>query len=153
MSVQFEDERTVRRQSQEILQIEKIFEERRAQNEIVAYAPFVPDGSNSKATMLLEFPDPHERRRELARMVGAEERRFVEVEEHDRVYAIADEHLGRESEARTSSVHCVRFDFKPAMSLAIRAGAVVKLGCDHMHYPAHVQIDTDTLASLAGDFR
>jgi hypothetical protein len=153
MTLQFEDERTIRRQIQEMLHIEKIFDEEGIQSEIDAYAPLVPDGSNWKATVLIEYPDPHERKRELARLIGVEDRLFVEVEGHDRVYAIADEDLDRENDEKTSSVHFARFEFTPAQRAAIRAGAAVKLGCDHRHYPAHVQIAPDTLAALAGDLR
>ena len=153
MTLQFEDERTILRQIQEMLHIEKIFDEDGIQSEIDAYAPLVPDGSNWKATMLLEYPDPHERKRELARLIGVEDRMFVEVEGHPRVYAIADEDLDRENAEKTSSVHFVRFEFGAAQKQAILAGAAVKLGCDHTHYPAHVQIAPETLASLAGDLR
>ena len=153
MTLQFEDEHTIRRQIQDMLHIEKIFDEDGIQSEIDAYAPLVPDGSNWKATMLLEYPDPHERKRELARLIGVEDRMFVEVEGHARVYAIADEDLDRENDVKTSSVHFVRFEFSAAMREAIRAGAAVKLGCDHTNYPAHVQIAPETLASLAGDLK
>ena len=153
MTLQFEDEQTIRRQIQEMLHIEKIFDEDGIQAEIDAYAPLVPDGSNWKATMLIEYPDAHERKRELARLIGVEDRLFVEVEGHARVYAIADEDLERENDEKTSSVHFVRFEFSPTQRDAIRAGAAVKLGCDHTNYPAHVQIGAETLASLAGDLR
>ena len=153
VSVQFEDEQTVRRQIQEMLHIEKIFDEEGIQSEIDVYAPLVPDGSNWKATMLIEYPDPHERKRELARLIGIEDRMFVEVEGHPRSYAVADEDLDRENDEKTSSVHFLRFDFLPAAREAVRAGAAVKLGCDHSNYPAHVQIADATLSSLAGDLR
>ncbi|MDN3920266.1 DUF3501 family protein [Roseateles violae] len=151
INLQFEDEQTVRYQIQEMLRIEKIFEEEGIQGEIEAYAPLVPDGTNWKATLLIEYPDPNERRRELSRLIGVEDRMFVEVEGHARVYAIADEDLERDNEEKTSAVHFVRFEFTPAMRLAVRAGAAVKLGCDHPNYPAHTRIDEDTLACLAGD--
>ena len=153
VTLQFEDERTIRRQIQEMLHIEKIFDEDGIQSEIDAYAALVPDGSNWKATMLIEYPDVHERKRELARLIGIEDRMFVEVEGHARVYAIADEDLDRETDEKTSAVHFVRFEFSPAQRDAILAGAAVKLGCDHTHYPAHVTIAAETLASLAGDLR
>ena len=153
VTLQFEDEQTIRRQIQEMLHIEKIFDEEGIQGEIEAYAPLVPDGSNWKATLLIEYPDPHERKRELARLIGVEDRMFVEVEGQPRVYAIADEDLERENDEKTSAVHFVRFEFTPAMREAIRAGAQVKLGCDHTNYPAHVVIAPETLASLAGDLR
>jgi len=153
VTLQFEDERTIRRQIQEMLHIEKIFDEDGIQGEIDAYAALVPDGGNWKATMLIEYPDAHERKRELARLIGVEDRLFVEVEGHARVYAIADEDLERENDEKTSAVHFVRFEFNDAQRQAVRAGAAVKLGCDHRNYPAHVQIGAETLASLAGDLR
>ena len=153
ISVQFESELSMRYQIQEMLRIEKIFEEEGIQDEIDAYAPLVPDGSNWKATMMIEYPDINERRRELAKLIGVEDRLFVEVEGHGRVYAIADEDLDRETAEKTSAVHSVRFELTPAMCAAVKAGAAVKLGCDHTHYPSHVQITPETLASLAGDLR
>ena len=153
VSVQFEDEETIRRQIQEMLHIEKIFDEDGIQSEIDAYAPLIPDGTNWKATMLIEYPDVHERKRELARLIGIEDRMFVEVEGHARIYAIADEDLDRENDEKTSAVHFLRFEFPASAREAVRAGASVKLGCDHTNYPAHVVIAPETLASLAGDLR
>jgi Protein of unknown function (DUF3501) len=151
VNVQFESELTVRYQIQEMLRIEKIFEEEGIAHEVEAYAPLTPDGDNWKATMLIEYPDIHERKRELARLIGIEDHMFVEVEGHARVYAIADEDLDRENEEKTSAVHFLRFQFTPAMCAAIKAGAGVKLGCDHTHYPSHLTLTPETLASLAGD--
>jgi hypothetical protein len=151
ITLQFESETTIRYQVQEMLRIEKIFEEEGIEQEIAAYAPLMPDGSNWKATMMIEYPDVNERQRELARLIGVEDRMFVEVEGQQRVYAIADEDLDRENDEKTSAVHFVRFEFTPAMVAAIKAGAAVKLGCDHRNYPAHVTIAAETLASLAGD--
>jgi hypothetical protein len=153
INVQFEDEQTIRYQIQEMLRVEKIFEEEGIQGEIDVYAPLVPDGANWKATMMLEYTDVHERRRELARLIGIARRLFVEVEGHARIYAVADEDLERETEEKTSSVHFLRFEFPPAAREAVRAGASVKLGCDHRNYPAHVTIAAETLASLAGDLK
>lgn len=153
VSVQFESELTMRYQVQEMLRIEKIFEEEGIQQEIDAYAPLVPDGSNWKATMMIEYPDINERKRELARLIGVEDRMFVEVEGHPRVYTIADEDLDRENDEKTSAVHFLRFELTPAMRQAVKAGAAVKLGCDHTNYPAHVAIAPETLASLAGDLK
>jgi hypothetical protein len=153
VNVQFESELTMRYQIQEMLRVEKIFEEEGIQAEIDAYAPLVPDGGNWKATMLIEYPDENERRRELARLIGVEDRMFVEVEGHPRVYAIADEDLERENEEKTSSVHFLRFELTPAMRESVKAGAGVKVGCDHTNYPAHVAVGAETLASLAGDLK
>ena len=153
INLQFESETTIRYQIQEMLRIEKVFEEEGILQEIDAYAPLVPDGSNWKATMMLEYPDVNERKRELARLIGVEDRLFVEVEGQARVYAIADEDMDRENDEKTSAVHFVRFELTPAMCAAVKAGAGVKLGCDHTHYPAHLTIAPETLASLAGDLK
>ena len=153
LNVQFESGISIRYQIQEMLRLEKIFEEDAIQQEIDAYAPLMPDGSNWKATMLIEYPDVNERKRELARLIGVEDRLFVEVEGHARVYAIADEDMDRENAAKTSAVHFVRFELDPAMCAAVKAGAGVKLGCDHTNYPAHMTIAAETLASLASDLR
>jgi len=150
---QFESETTIRYQIQEMLRIEKVFEEEGIQQEIDAYAPLVPDGTNWKATMLIEYIDVNERKRELARLIGVEDRCYVEVEGLPRIYAIADEDLDRETEEKTSAVHFVRFEFTPAMIAALRAGGSAKLGCDHSNYPAHTVIAPETLASLAGDLK
>jgi hypothetical protein len=151
--VQFESETTIRYQIQEMLRIEKVFEEEGIQQEIDAYAPLMPDGSNWKGTMMLEYTDINERKRELARLIGIEDRMFIEVEGHPRVYAIADEDLDRENDEKTSAVHFVRFEFSAATKAAIQAGAAVKIGCDHTNYPAHMEVPADTLASLAGDLK
>jgi hypothetical protein len=151
INLQFESELTIRYQIQEMLRIEKVFEEDGILQEIEAYAPLVPDGHNWKATVLLEYPDINERKRELARLIGVEDRLYVEVEGQARVYAIADEDMDRENEEKTSAVHFVRFELSPILCAAVKAGASVKLGCDHTHYPAHIVISPETLASLAGD--
>ena len=151
INLQFESETTIRYQIQEMLRIEKIFDEEGILQEIEVYAPLVPDGNNWKATMLIEYPDENERRRELARLIGIEDRLFVEVEGQERVYAIADEDLERENDEKTSAVHFVRFELTAPMCAAVKAGAGVKLGCDHPNYPAHTSITPETLASLAGD--
>ncbi len=153
LNLQFESETTIRYQIQEMLRIEKVFEEEGIVQEIEAYAPLVPDGSNWKATLLIEYTDINERKRELAKLIGVEDRMFVEVEGHARVYAIADEDLDRENEEKTSAVHFVRFELSQPMRAAVMAGAGVKIGCDHTHYPAHQALGAETLASLAGDLR
>jgi hypothetical protein len=153
LNLQFESEMTIRYQIQEMLRIEKIFEEEGIQQEIEAYAPLLPEGRNWKATMLIEYPDVNERKRELARLIGVEDRLFIEVEGMARVYAIADEDMDRENDEKTSAVHFVRFELTPPMCAAVKAGAGVKIGCDHTHYPAHAEIKPETLASLAGDLK
>jgi hypothetical protein len=153
INLQFESETTIRYQIQEMLRIEKIFEEEGIAQEIEVYAPLVPSGSNWKATMLLEYPDVNQRQLELARLIGVEDRMFVEVEGQTRVYAIADEDLERENDVKTSAVHFVRFELTAPMCAAVKAGAAVTLGCDHTNYPAHTLISPETLASLAADLR
>ena len=153
VNLQFESEMTIRYQIQEMLRIEKVFEEDGIVQEIEAYAPLMPDGSNWKATMLIEYPDVNERKRELARLIGVEDRMFVEVEGQARVYAIADEDMDRENDEKTSAVHFLRFELTLAMCAAVKAGAAVKLGCDHTNYPAHLTIPAETMASLAGDLK
>lgn len=153
VTLQFESETSIRYQIQEMLRVEKLFEQAGIDQEIDAYTPLMPDGANWKATMMIEYPDENERRRELARLIGVEDRMFVEVEGQARVHAIADEDMDRENDEKTSAVHFVRFEFTPAMVSAIKAGAAVKVGCDHRNYPAHTTIAAETLASLAGDLR
>ena len=153
MRLLFESETSIRYQIQEMLRVEKIFEEEGIQDEVEAYAPLVPDGSNWKATLLIEYTDINERKRELAKLIDVEDRMFIEVEGHARVYAIADEDLDRETDEKTSAVHFLRFELSAPMRAAVRAGAAVKLGCDHTHYPAHMEIAPATLASLAADLK
>jgi Protein of unknown function (DUF3501) len=151
INLQFESELSIRYQIQEMLRIEKIFEEEAIAEEIAVYTPLVPTGANWKATMLIEYPNVEERKRELARLIGVEDHLFVEVEGKPRVYAIADEDLERENEEKTSAVHFVRFELTAEMCAAIKAGAGVKIGCDHANYPMHISIPAESLASLAGD--
>jgi Protein of unknown function (DUF3501) len=151
INLQFESEMTLRYHIQEMLRIEKIFDDEGIEQELNVYAPLMPNGSNWKATMLIEYPDVNERHRELARLIGVEDRMFVEVEGHARVYAIADEDLDRENDEKTSAVHFVRFELSLPMIAALKAGALVKLGCDHTNYPAHTTITDETLASLVSD--
>ncbi len=151
INMQFESEQTIRYQIQEMLRIEKIFEEEGIAAEIEVYSALLPSGANWKATMLIEYPDVNERKRELARLIGVEDCMFIEVEGHGRTYAIADEDLDRETDEKTSAVHFVRFEFNPAQIAALKAGGTAKLGCDHTNYPAHVNISDEALASLAGD--
>ena len=153
VTVQFESELSIRYQIQEMLRLEKIFEEEQIADEIATYAPLVPDGTNWKATMLIVYLVVYERMRELARLFVIEDRMFVDVEGHARVYALADEDLDRENDEKTSAVHFLRFEFTSPMIQAVKAGAGVKLGCDHTNYPAHVELAAQTLASLAGGLR
>jgi Protein of unknown function (DUF3501) len=151
VTLQFEDELTVRYQVQEMLRIERIFEEEGIQHELDAYNPLVPDGSNWKATMMIEYPDPRERRRMLAALRGIERRVWVQVGELERVYAIADEDLERENDEKTSSVHFLRFELAAAMGERLRGGAAVRIGVDHPQYRAAVELAPEVRAALASD--
>jgi hypothetical protein len=151
LTLQFEDELTVRYQVQEMLRIERIFEEEGIQHELDAYNPLVPDGANWKATMMVEYPDPDERRRMLAVLKGIERRVWVQVDGLERVYAIADEDLERENEEKTSSVHFLRFELGPAIRERLRGGAVVRVGVDHPQYRAEVELAPEVRAALASD--
>jgi hypothetical protein len=148
----FEDRVTVQYQVQEMLRIERIFEANAIADELAAYNPLIPDGSNWKATLLVEFPDPAERRAALAVLKGIEDRCWVEVEGHPRVYAIADEDLERENEEKTSSVHFLRFELAPAMVAAVKSGGAVSVGVDHPQYRHAVEpLPAAVRDSLAGD--
>jgi hypothetical protein len=147
----FEDEQTVRYQVQEMLRIERIFEEAGIRGELEAYNPLIPDGSNWKATMLIEYPDPEERRRRLAELKGIEDRCWVQVDGCAKVYAIADEDLERENEEKTSAVHFVRFELDAGMRAALKSGAGVSIGIDHANYRAVTQAARPVRDSLAGD--
>jgi len=149
----FEDELTIRYQIQEMLRIEKTFEEEGIRDELDAYNPLVPDGSNLKATMMIEYDDPVVRKRELARLKGIEDRVYVQVDGHAKVYAIADEDLQRENDEKTSSVHFLRFEFTPAMIASFKAGAAVAVGCDHPAYAVRIdEIAPAMQAALVRDF-
>ena len=153
LTLQFEDELTIRYQVQEMLRIERIFEEDGIQHELDAYNPLIPDGGNWKATMLLEYPDAEERRRRLAELKGVERKVWVEVEGAPRVWAIADEDLERENDEKTSSVHFLRFEFEHAARERLRAGARVALGVDHPNYSARVELSPEQKSALAADLQ
>jgi hypothetical protein len=151
ITLQFEDELTLRYQVQEMLRIERIFEEEGIQSELDAYNPLVPDGSNWKASMLIEYPDVEERKRMLARLKGVERQIWVEVQGCERVYAIADEDLERENEEKTSAVHFLRFELTREMREALRKGALVTVGSDHPEYRAKAELAPDVRSALAAD--
>ncbi len=147
----FEDELTMRYQIQEMLRAERIFEEDGIQDELDAYNPLIPDGSNWKATMMIEYPDLNERRVMLARLKGVEDRVWVQVAGHDKVYAIADEDLERENAEKTSSVHFLRFELSPAVVAAVKQGAALSVGVDHPEYTSSVTLPDNVRESLARD--
>jgi hypothetical protein len=138
-TILFEDRLTVQYQVQEMLRIERIFESAGIADELGAFNPLIPDGSNWKATLLIEYPDPDERRVALAGLKGVEDRCWVQVAGCERVFAIADEDLERENDEKTSSVHFLRFELSPAMVAAAKGGAAVSVGIDHPNYRHEVE--------------
>jgi hypothetical protein len=152
LTLAFEDELTMRYQVQEMLRIEKIFEDEGIQDELDAYNPLVPDGTNLKATMLIEYEDVGERQRALARLKGIEGRVYVEVDGFPRVCAIADEDLEREDAEKTSSVHFLRFELTRAMIDALRVGVALGVGVDHAQYQARISaVGPETHKALLAD--
>jgi hypothetical protein len=148
----FEDELTIRYQVQEMLRIERTFEERGIQDELDAYNPLIPDGRNLKATMMIEYADAEERKQALSKLKGIENRVWVQVEGYDRIHAIADEDLERENEEKTSAVHFLRFEVNDDMARALKFGAGLALGVDHPHYQADVgAVAARVRTSLAQD--
>lgn len=149
----FEDELTIRYQVQEMLRAEKIFEETGIIDELGAYNPLIPDGSNWKATMMIEYPDENERRIKLTQLIGVEDRVWVQVQGCDRVHAIADEDLERDNGQKTSAVHFLRFELTATMVTALRGGAAaLEMGVDHPHYSATgVRVPDAMRASLLAD--
>ena len=148
----FEDGMTIQYQVQEMLRAERIFEQAEIQDELDAYNPLVPDGRNLKATLMLEYTDVEERRSALAGLVGVEDRTWVQVEGFERVYAIADEDMDRETEEKTSSVHFLRFELSDDMVGALREGNAMAVGIDHENYAETVSLTQKTLAALVKDF-
>jgi hypothetical protein len=130
----FEDRTTIRYQILEMLRAERIFEGQGIQAELDAYNPLIPDGSNWKVTLLLEFPDPVERRAALEKLIGVEDRCWVRVSEMQRVFAIADEDLARETDEKTSAVHFLRFELSPTMVEAMKGNGSLSIGVDHEQY-------------------
>jgi hypothetical protein len=152
VTLQFEDELTIRYQIQEMLRIERIFEDEGIRDELDAYNPLIPDGTNLKATMMIEYPDPAERQRMLALLKGVEDRVWLQVEGCERVYAIADEDLERENERKTSSVHFLRFELSDEMRKALKYGVALAMGVDHPEYRATLDsVPSEIRTSLAGD--
>jgi hypothetical protein len=138
LTVIFEDELTIRYQVQEMLRVERIFEEQGIQDEIDAYNPLIPDGSNFKATLMIEYEDVEERREALSKLKGIEDRVWVRVEGCPSVFAIADEDLERETEEKTSSVHFLRFELTREMAESLKYGVALAVGVDHSHYQAKI---------------
>lgn len=151
-SLYFEDALTMQYQVQEMLRAEKIFEAQGIEEELATYNPLIPDGSNWKATFMIEYDDAEERKVALQRMVGIEDRVWVQVEGYDRVYAIADEDLERETQEKTSSVHFLRFELSAPMIAAVGEGARLSMGVDHKNYKYSLdEVPEKTRESLSRD--
>ncbi|MES9955678.1 MAG: DUF3501 family protein [Sedimenticola sp.] len=147
----FEDGLTMQYQIQEMLRIERIFEHEGIQEELDVYNPLIPDGSNWKATFMMEYADVEERKVMLARLIGVERALYVQVEGFDRVHPIANEDLERETEDKTSSVHFVRFELTGEMVAAAKQGAPIRAGIDHPAYSDETLLAEPVRSSLAGD--
>lgn len=145
VTLYFEDRLTMQYQVQEMLRIERIFEPEEIEGELSAYNPLIPDGANWKATMMVEYEDPEERKRQLARLIGIEKAVWVRVAGFDKVHPIANEDLERETEEKTSSVHFLRFELTPEMIAAVRDGAAIGIGVDHPDYQAEAEPVPDAL--------
>jgi hypothetical protein len=147
-----EDRLTIQYQVQEMLRIERVFEPDAIEGELAAYNPLIPDGTNWKATFMIEYGDIEERRVALTRMVGIENRVWVQVAAHERVYAVADEDVERATEDKTSSVHFLRFELTPAQAAAIKQDAPIAMGIDHEAYRHTVDaVPENVRRSLASD--
>ena len=152
VTLAFEDEITLRYQIQEMLRIEKTFDDEGIQDELDAYNPLIPDGTNWKATMMIEYTDPEERADQLKRLKGIEDRTYVQISGHDRVYAIADEDLERANDEKTSAVHFMRFELSGPMIDAVKSGAAVAMGIDLPAYAYHVdEVSPETQGALTED--
>lgn len=150
----FEDELTIRYQVQEMLRAEKVFEEAGIQDELDAYNPLIPDGCNWKATMMIEYEDVEDRRKMLAKLVGIEDRVWVQAAGYERVYAIADEDLERSTQEKTSAVHFLRLELTPEISRALKQGAALSMGVDHPAYQAKLDpVPAEIRASLLRDLQ
>ena len=148
----FEDRLTIQYQIQEMLRVERIFESEGIREELDSYNPLIPDGANFKATFMLEYADPAERRVALEKLLGVEDRAWVKVQGHPPVWAIADEDLERSTEKKTSSVHFLRFELTPQMVVELKQGAALSMGIDHPHYRYAVDpVAPATRRSLLGD--
>jgi len=151
LSLYFEDRLTMQYQIQEMLRIERIFESAAIQEELDTYNALIPDGGNWKATAMLEFEDVAVRRRRLAELTGLEHQVWMQVEGHEKVYAIANEDLERSTEEKTSAVHFMRFELTPAMVNGLRNGGALSFGCDHQSYSHQVGVPADIRSSLIED--
>jgi hypothetical protein len=148
----FEDRLTLQYQIQEMLRVERIFEAAAIQEELDTYNPLIPDGSNLKATFMLEYADAGERKKALAALRGIEDSVWLQVEGFARVWAIADDDLERENDEKTSAVHFLRFELEPGMVRALKGGTSLSFGVDHEQYRYELTpASEETRSALAAD--
>ena len=152
-SLHFEDELTMRYQVQEMIRLERMYEPELIQDELDVYNPLIPDGANWKATLMIEYPDPEERKLALARLIGFEKAVWAQVADFARVRPIANEDLERETDEKTSAVHFLRFELTPDMVAAAKSGAAIKAGVDHPNYATELTLPQATRDSLAQDLK
>lgn len=151
LNLYFEDRLTIQYQIQEMLRAERIFEADGIEEELSAYNPLIPDGDNWKATMMLEYTDVEERKRALAMLIGIEDKTWVKIGDNDRVYAISDEDLERDTDEKTSSVHFMRFQLTPEMIGDACHGATISMGVEHENYSCDITLDDASREALVGD--
>lgn len=151
LTLLFEDELTIRYQIQEMLRVERIFEPEGIRDELDAYNPLIPDGTNWKATFMIEFTEVEDRRVALEKMIGVEDKVWVQVADFSKVYAIADEDLERETEEKTSAVHFLRFELTEEMARALKSGGGLRIGVDHPKYQANVDVGPAVRDALVMD--
>jgi len=150
-SLHFENELTMRYQVQEMVRLERMYEPEKIQEELDVYNPLIPDGANWKATLMIEYPDPEERKQALAQLKGFEKAVWVQVGGLAKIHPIANEDLDRETEVKTSAVHFLRFELTPEMVAAAQTGAPIRAGVDHPAYRAEVLLSRETAESLVSD--
>jgi hypothetical protein len=134
----FEDQLTMHYQVQEMLRAEKIFDAKGIEDELNAYNPLIPDGTNFKATMMIQYSDIEERKTMLAKLIGIEDLTWIRVAEHDKVFAVADEDMDRATEDKTSAVHFLRFELTSEMISALKEGSTLEAGIDHENYTCSI---------------
>lgn len=152
LTLLFENETTLRYQVQEMLRIEKIFDQEGIKAELDVYNALMPSGSNFTATMFIEYVNENERKLALGKLIGIEDLLYIQLEGQEKVYAIADEDMNRETAEKTSAVHFLRFELTPTMKQMLKDGAQMMLACEHPNYTAHLaKLPSDTMTSLLGD--
>ena len=153
LSLYFEDKLTMQYQIQEVLRAEKVFEADGIQEELDAYNPLIPDGSNWKVTLMVEYKDPAERAKALTQLIGIERMTWLQIEGFDKIYAIANEDLERETDAKTSAVHFLRYEVSDEMIAAAKQGAAINAGVEHENYSFEQRpVGENIRASLSSDF-